>query len=49
MYSVFVLGCVMLAHGFGRHVPEWVTPLATFLIVGFFFFKSRWRARKGGE
>jgi len=49
MYSVFVLGCVMLAHGFGRHVPEWVTPLATFLIVGFFFFKSRWQARKGGE
>jgi hypothetical protein len=49
MYSVFVLGCVMLAHGFGRHVPEWVTPLATFLIVGFFFFKSRWQARQGGE
>jgi hypothetical protein len=39
----------MLAHGFGRHVPEWVTPLATFLIVGFFFFKSRWQARQGGE
>jgi hypothetical protein len=49
MYSVFVLGCVMLAHGFGRHVPEWVTPLATFLIVGFFFFKSIWRARRGKE
>jgi hypothetical protein len=49
MYSVFVLGCVMLAHGFGRHVPEWVTPLATFLIVGFFFFKSIWQARQGGE
>jgi hypothetical protein len=48
MYSVCVLGCVMLAHGFGRHVPEWVTPLATFLIVGFFFFKSRWQARQGG-
>ncbi len=26
MYSVFVLGCVMLAHGFGYHVPEWLTP-----------------------
>jgi len=49
MYSVFVLGCVMLAHGFGRHVPEWVTPLATFFIVGFFFFKSIWQARQGGE
>jgi hypothetical protein len=49
MYSIFVLGCVMLAHGFGLHVPEWVTPLATFLIVGYFFFKSRWQARKAGE
>jgi hypothetical protein len=46
MYSVFVLGCVMLAHGFGYHVPEWLTPLATFIIVGYFFFKSRWQAKK---
>jgi len=46
MYSVFVLGCVMLAHGFGHHVPEWLTPLATFVIVGYFFFKSRWQAQK---
>ncbi len=48
MYSVFVLGCVMLAHGFGLHVPEWVTPLATFLIVGFFFFKSGRQAGQAG-
>jgi len=46
MYSVFVLGCVMLAHGFGYHPPEWLTPLATFIIVGYFFFKSRWQAKK---
>jgi hypothetical protein len=46
MYSVFVLGCVMLAHGFGYHAPEWFTPLATFLIVGYFFFKSRWQQKK---
>lgn len=46
MYSVFVLGCVMLAHGFGHYVPEWLTPLATFVIVGYFFFKSRWQAQK---
>jgi uncharacterized protein len=49
MYSVFVLGCVMLAHGFGYHVPEWLTPLATFLIVGYFFFKSRWQAKKAKD
>jgi hypothetical protein len=46
MYSVFVLGCVMLVHGFGYHVPEWLTPLATFFIVGYFFLKSRWLAKK---
>ncbi|MBM4314235.1 MAG: DUF475 domain-containing protein [Deltaproteobacteria bacterium] len=49
MYSVFVLGCVMLAHGFGVHVPEWLTPVATFFIVTYFFFKSRWQARKAQD
>jgi len=47
MYSVLVLGCVMLAHGFGRHMPEWLTPLFTFLIVGYFFLQSRWLVNKG--
>ncbi|MDY0188963.1 MAG: DUF475 domain-containing protein [Syntrophus sp. (in: bacteria)] len=49
MYSVFVLGCVMLAHGFGVHVEEWITPVVTFLIVGYFFLKSSWHARKAGS
>jgi hypothetical protein len=40
MYSVLVLGFVMLAHGFGIHVPEWVSPLATFIIVGYFLLRS---------
>ncbi len=40
MYSIFVLGIVMLADAFLFHVPEWVSPLATFIIVGFFFWKS---------
>ena len=46
MYSILVLGTVMLAHGFGAHVPEWLSPLATILIVGFFFLKSYWRAKR---
>ena len=29
MYSVLVLGFVMLAHGYGIHIPEWLAPLAT--------------------
>ena len=45
MYSVLVLGFVMLAHGFGLHVPEWLAPLATIVIVGYFFWKS-WRHAK---
>ncbi|OPY06831.1 MAG: Integral membrane protein TerC family protein [Syntrophaceae bacterium PtaB.Bin038] len=49
MYSVFILGCVMIAHGFGVHIPEWLAPLATFFIVGYFFLKSRWQARKARE
>jgi hypothetical protein len=42
MYSVLVLGLVMLGHGFGVHVPEWLAPMCTIVIVGFFFWKS-WR------
>ena len=46
MYSILVLGVVMLAHGYGVHVPEWVSPIATFLIVGYFFLKSLLRKRQ---
>ncbi len=40
MYSILVLGCVMLADSFGIHIPFWVSPLSTFMIIGFFFIKS---------
>ncbi len=40
MYSVFVLGMVMIAHGFGMHVPEWVSPAATIAIIAYFFRRS---------
>ncbi len=46
MYSVLVLGSVMLAHSFGVHVPEWLSPLATFGIVAFFFWKSKRHIKK---
>jgi len=45
MYSVLVLGFVMLAHGFGIHIPEWAAPLSTIAIVGYFFWKS-WKHAK---
>jgi hypothetical protein len=41
MYSVLCLGTVMITEGFGVHVPEWISPLATFTVIGYFFQKSR--------
>lgn len=41
MYSVLVLGTIMLLDSFGVHIPHWLSPIATFTIVGFFFFKSK--------
>jgi len=41
MYSILVLGIIMIFHSFGFHIPEYVSPLATFIIIGFFFWKSK--------
>lgn len=41
MYSILVLGSVMLLHGFGVHVPEWVSPVSTVGIIIYFFWKSK--------
>jgi len=41
MYSIFFLGMIMLADGFGVHIPVYVSPLITFGTVGYFFYKSR--------
>ncbi len=40
MYSIFALGIVMTGHSFGMHIPEWLSPVVTFMIIGFFFWKS---------
>lgn len=40
MYSIFVLGIVMVLHGFHVYVPEWLSPVATIAIVWHFFRKS---------
>lgn len=40
MYSILVLGIVMILHSFGFHIPEYVSPLSTIIIIGFFFWKS---------
>jgi hypothetical protein len=40
MYSILVLGIIMIADSFGIHIPFWVSPVLTFGIVGFFLYKS---------
>lgn len=40
MYSILVLGLVMMCDAFGIRIPLWVSPTTTFVIVGFFFARS---------
>ncbi len=46
MYSILVLGGVMIGHAFGMHIPEWFSPAVTFSVVGFFYWKSRKHLRR---
>ncbi|HQP71935.1 MAG TPA: DUF475 domain-containing protein, partial [Methanoculleus sp.] len=47
MYSILVLGTIMLADSFGFRIPAWLSPIATFIIVGFFLFRSVQQQKKG--
>jgi len=40
MYSICILGIIMILDSFGFEIPSWVSPVITFAVVGFFFFKS---------
>jgi len=40
MYSIFVLGIIMLLDAFGIEIPYYISPLLTFIIIGFFVYKS---------
>jgi len=40
MYSILILGIIMLADAFGAHIPAYVSPIATFACIGYFFWKS---------
>lgn len=40
MYSILFLGGIMLADAFGVRVPSWISPILTFAVIGFFFWKS---------
>ena len=40
MYSILFLGGIMILDAFGFHIPHWLSPLITFAVVGYFFFRS---------
>ncbi len=46
MYSVLFLGAIMLMDAFGVHIPEWISPIITFIVVGYFYLKSKWHLEK---
>ena len=48
MYSILMLGIIMLTDSFGVHIPSYISPLLTFTIVGFFYGKSL-RGLRGEE
>jgi len=47
MYSILFLGIVMVLESFHVHVPHYVAPVSTFVIIGFFLFKSHQELKKG--
>jgi hypothetical protein len=40
MYSIFCLGIIMVADSYGLNIPTWLSPVITFGIVGYFFYRS---------
>ena len=40
MYSIFFLGLIMMLDSFGLEIPSFVSPIVTFIVIGFFFYKS---------
>lgn len=40
MYSVFFLGMIMVLDSFGYVFPQWVPPVITIGVIGYFFYKS---------
>ncbi|HMY46278.1 MAG TPA: DUF475 domain-containing protein, partial [Leptospiraceae bacterium] len=45
MYSILCLGVVMVLESFAVHVPSWLSPVVTFVVVGIFFVRSVYAIR----
>lgn len=46
MYAIGALSIIMVLGAFGLHMPEWISPLSMFLIIGYFFWKSKRHMKK---
>lgn len=40
MYSIGMLGSLMILESFGKHYPFWLVPLNTFFLIGSFLYLS---------
>lgn len=49
MYSILLLGLVMLLDSFGFHIPPYISPIITFGVVGYFFSKSHFYLKNTGS
>ncbi|HLF18792.1 MAG TPA: DUF475 domain-containing protein [Candidatus Omnitrophota bacterium] len=47
MYSIFFLGMIMLLEGFHIEISPYIAPLTTFVVIGFFFWKTVREQKKG--
>jgi hypothetical protein len=41
MYSIFFLGIIMVLDSFGFEIQQWVSPVITMGVIGYFFYKSK--------
>ncbi len=46
MYAIGALSVIMVLGAFGYEIPEWVSPIVMFVIVGYFFLKSKKSLKK---
>ena len=45
MYSIAILGSIMLLDAFGVHVPSWLAPVSTLGVIGYFLRRAIKQAR----
>jgi len=41
MYSILFLGTIMILDSFGAPISDWTSPLITFVVIGYFYYRSK--------